>query len=82
MKRMTTPYATIRPGIDFAAFARYLELIRHADETGIPLAMSPAAIMAFEDAGAVVDMETGWIDWPDGIAATNMAVAMDANGRA
>lgn len=52
---------TIRPGIDYEAFSRYLELVQHAVDTGVPLALSPAAIMAIEDGGGVVDLVTGAI---------------------
>ena len=55
---------TIRPGIDYEAFSRYLELVQHAVDTGVPLALSPAAIMAIEDAGGVVDLATGEVTQP------------------
>lgn len=60
----TVSLTTLRPGIDYEAFTRYLELIQHQVDTGIPLALSPAAIMALEDQGAIVDLETGAIAWP------------------
>ena len=60
----TVSPTTLRPGIDYEAFARYLELIQHQVDTGIPLALSPMAIMALEDQGALVDLETGAITWP------------------
>jgi acetone carboxylase gamma subunit len=64
-----TSYAVIRPGIDHDAFTRYLALVQHVVDTGIPLPMSPSIILQFEDAGAVVDLETGHIDWPAAVAA-------------
>ncbi len=60
----TVSPTTLRPGIDYEAFARYLELIQHQADTGTPLALSPAAIMQLEDQGAIVDLETGAITWP------------------
>lgn len=70
----------LRPGIDVAAFDAFLievqesrearrrrELIDWAVETGRQLPMSPETIITFEDAGAVVDLETGWITFPNGI---------------
>jgi hypothetical protein len=70
----------IRPGIDFEAFNAFLDQVRermearrreglaaHAAATGLPLPMAPEVILSFEDAGAVVDLETGWITWPSGI---------------
>jgi hypothetical protein len=70
----------LRPGIDLAAFAAFLdevqatreqrrlqELIDWSKESGKPLPMTPAAVLVFEDAGAVVDLETGWIAWPNGV---------------
>lgn len=62
-------YTTLRPGIDYEAFSRYLELVQHQADTGTPLALSPAAIMQLEDQGAIVDLETGAIAWPGGGAA-------------
>ncbi len=52
----------MRPGIDYAAFSRYLELVHVA---GAPLAMAPAAIMELEDKGAIVDLDTGAVTWPE-----------------
>lgn len=76
---MTT---VIRPGIDFDAFEAHLqavyagerqrrrdELQAQADESGIPLPMSPDMILTFEDAGAVVELDTGWISFPAGVRA-------------
>jgi hypothetical protein len=60
----TVSPTTLRPGIDYEAFSRYLELIQHQADTGTPLALSPAAIMQLEDQGAIVDLETGAITWP------------------
>lgn len=60
----TVSPTTLRPGIDYEAFSRYLELIQHQIDTGTPLALSPAAIMQLEDQGAIVDLETGAITWP------------------
>ena len=57
-------YTTLRPGIDHEAFSRYLELVQHSADTGVPLPLSPAAIMQLEDQGAIVDLETGAIAWP------------------
>ena len=65
----TVSPTTIRPGIDYVAFSRYLELVQHQVDTGVPLALSPAAIMALEDQGAIVDLATGAITWPVGGAA-------------
>lgn len=80
---MTHPQI-IRPGIDFDAFEAHLqavyvteqqrrcsELQDQAAESGLPLPMSPEAILTFEDAGAVVDLVTGWITWPNGIKVWN-----------
>lgn len=53
----------IRPGIDYAAFGRYLDIVQTAVDNRIPLALSPAEIMHLEDAGAVVDLETGETMW-------------------
>ena len=64
--RTTVSPTTIRPGIEHEAFSRYLELVQHSVDTGVPLALSPAAIMALEDQGAIVDLETGAITWPGG----------------
>ena len=79
---MNTNHRLIRPGIDFDAFGAYLkavhatehrrrcdELNAHAAESGNPLPMTPAVILAFEDAGAVVDLVTGVISWPNGVRA-------------
>lgn len=70
----------LRPGIDFTAFAAFLEQVQGARngrrrtelcdwalETGQMLPMSPDVITTFEDAGAVVDLDTGWITFPNGI---------------
>lgn len=57
-------YATLRPGIDYAAFGRYLELVQHAVDTGVPLAAAPAVIMRLEDMGAIVDLNTSDVLWP------------------
>lgn len=57
-------YTTLRPGIDYAAFSRYLELV-HVAGAGAPLAMAPAAIMELEDKGAIVDLDTGAVTWPE-----------------
>ena len=59
------PYTEIRPGIDRAAFNRYLDIVQTAVDAGIPLALSPAEIMHLEDAGAVVDLATGETTWPE-----------------
>ena len=64
--RSSVSPTTLRPGIDYEAFSRYLELIQHQVDTGTPLALSPAAIMQLEDQGAIVDLETGAITWPAG----------------
>jgi len=64
--RSAVSSTTLRPGIDHEAFSRYLELVQHSVDTGVPLALSPAAIMALEDQGAIVDLETGAITWPGG----------------
>jgi hypothetical protein len=53
----------IRPGIDEDEFNRYLELIHHQDETGIPLALHPVLIAKIETEGGVVDLETGAVTW-------------------
>ena len=76
---MTHPQI-IRPGIDFDAFEAHLqavyagerqrrrdELQAQADESGISLPMSPDMVLTFEDAGAVVDLVTGLITWPNGV---------------
>lgn len=68
------------PGIDHVAFSAFLdqvqvareqrrlqEILDWSRETGNPLPMTADAVLAFEDAGAVVDLETGWISWPNGI---------------
>lgn len=55
----------IVPGVHFREFERFLELIQHAGETGRPLPMSAGAIMIFEDAGAMVDLVTGAVEWPE-----------------
>jgi len=86
---MNTTSTFLRPGIDHAAFGafltqvqesregrRRLELTDWALETGRQLPMSPEAILTFEDAGAVVDLETGWITFPNGI---KVWVEMEAN---
>lgn len=70
----------IRPGIDFDAFDAHLqavyagerqrrrdELEAWAAESGMPLPMSPDLVLFFEDAGAVVDLATGLITWPNGV---------------
>lgn len=79
---MTTQTATtyIQPGIDLAAFDAYLTQLHAADETrreaeiesaaaeaGAKLPMPASIIRKFEDAGAFVDLATGWITWPWGI---------------
>ena len=65
----TVSSTTLRPGIDYEAFSRYLELVQHQVDTGVPLALTPAAIMMLEDQGAIVDLETGAITWPgEGVA--------------
>lgn len=71
----------IRPGIDHTAFGAFLdevlharedrrrdELVAWAQETGKPLPMPSKVIVTLEDAGAVVDLETGWITWPNGVS--------------
>ena len=55
----------IRPGIDFDEFNRYLDLLHCQDEMGTKLPISPVVIAKLEAAGAEVDLETGWIYWPD-----------------
>jgi hypothetical protein len=62
-------YAVIRPGIDYEIFARWLEIVQQSIDGGFILSMPPAAIMALEDAGAVVDLRSGQIEWPNGVAA-------------
>ena len=62
----TVSPTTLRPGIDYESFSRYLELIQHQVDTGTPLALSPAAIMALEDQGAIIDLATGAVTWPGG----------------
>lgn len=70
----------IRPGIDFDAFDAHLQAVyagerqrrrdeieAHAAESGIPLPMSADMVVTFEDAGAVVELDTGWIVWPSGV---------------
>lgn len=72
----------IRPGIDFGAFEAHLqavyagerqrrcnELVAWSTESGIPLPMSPDMVIAFEDAGGVVDLVTGMITFPSGVRA-------------
>ena len=72
----------IRPGIDFEAFEAHLQAVHATDrqrrcdkmqeeaaESGIKLPMSPEMILTFEDAGAVVDLVTGLITWPNGVRA-------------
>ena len=76
----TTNTDCIRPGIDVAAFDAYLAQIHAADEArreaeieetaaeaGAKLPMPASVIRRFEDAGAVVDLDTGWITWPWGM---------------
>lgn len=76
---MTHPQI-IRPGIDFDAFEAHLQAVYagerqrrcqavqdEAAEIGISLPMSPDMILTFEDAGAVVDLATGLITWPNGV---------------
>lgn len=76
----TTDTACIRPGIDSAAFDAYLTQLHAADqarreaeieaaatEAGVKLPMPAGVILKFETAGAVVDLATGWIDWPWGV---------------
>jgi hypothetical protein len=46
---------------------RRTELEAHVTETGLPLPLPANVIVQLEDAGAVVDLETGWITWPSGI---------------
>ena len=76
----TTTNTFLRPGIDHAAFGVFLdevqeasqerrrsELVAWAQETGKPLPMPSKVIVTLEDAGAIVDLETGWIRWPNGV---------------
>lgn len=78
----------LRPGIDFTAFAAFLAQVQESHEgrrrtelcdwsleTGQMLPMSPDVITTFEDAGAVVDLDTGWITFPNGIKVYVEAVA-------
>lgn len=75
-------HEVIRPGIDFDAFEAHLQAVhaterqRRCDElqawsaeSGIPLPMSPGLVLFFEDAGAVVELDTGLISWPSGVRA-------------
>lgn len=77
---MNTVSTFLRPGIDHAAFSAFLdevqaaskerrrgELVAWSQETGRPLPMPSKVIVTLEDAGAVVDLETGWITWPNGV---------------
>lgn len=86
---MNTTSTFLRPGIDSAAFGAFLEEVHEsrngrrrtelcdwALETGRQLPMSPEAIMTFEDAGAVVALESGRITFPNGIM---VWVEMEAN---
>ena len=45
----------------------WFEIEAHAAESGIPLPMSADMVVTFEDAGAVVELDTGWIVWPSGV---------------
>lgn len=76
----TTTTTFLRPGIDHAAFSVFLdevqaasqerrrgELVAWSQETGKPLPLPSKAIATLEDAGAMVDLETGWISWPNGV---------------
>lgn len=53
----------IRPGIDYAEFERYLDLVHHQDEMGIPLAVHPVLVAQIESEGGMVDLGTGEIVW-------------------
>lgn len=53
----------IRPGIDYVDFERYLDLIHHQAETGIPLAVHPVTVAQIESRGGMVDFNTGEIVW-------------------
>lgn len=77
---MNTTSTFLRPGIDHAAFSGFLdevqaareerrrgELVAWSQETGRPLPLPSKVIVTLEDAGAVVDLETGWIRWPNGV---------------
>lgn len=77
---MNTTSTFLRPGIDHAAFSVFLdevqaareerrrgELVAWSQETGRPLPLPSKVIVTLEDAGAVVDLETGWIRWPNGV---------------
>lgn len=77
---MNTTSTFLRPGIDLAAFSVFLdevqvasqerrrgELAAWSQETGTALPMPSKVIVTLEDAGAVVDLETGWIRWPNGV---------------
>jgi hypothetical protein len=77
---MNTISTFLRPGIDHAAFSVFLdevqaareerrrhELVAWSRETGQPLPMPSKVIVTLEDAGAVVDLESGWIRWPNGV---------------
>lgn len=55
----------IRPGIDFDEFSRYLDLLQHQNEAGTQLPISPVVIAKLEAAGAEVDLDTGWVYWPN-----------------
>ena len=61
--RKTTTTVTIRPGFDHEAFRRWLALVQWSVDTGRKLPMSPAMIMAYEDQGFIVDLETGAVNW-------------------
>lgn len=65
-ERSTVSRTTLRPGIDYASFSRFLELIQHQADTGTRLPMAAGMIMELEDQGAIVDLETGAVTWPDG----------------
>lgn len=77
---MNTTSTFLRPGIDHAAFSVFLDEVQAASEerrrgeltawtqeTAKPLPMPSKVIVTLEDAGAVVDLETGWIRWPNGV---------------
>lgn len=53
----------IRPGIDYVEFERFLDLIHHQAETGIPLAVHPVLVAQIESKGGMVDLDTGEIVW-------------------